>query len=165
MHLYELGFEVTGVEPSVDGSRIASTTPLDLREGSTEDDLVETFGQFPIVLSLEVIEHVYSPARFAKCVTELLVPGGIAIISTPYHSYLKNLALAASGKMDSHFTALWEGGHIKFFSRSTQRELFNRVGLREVDFLRSGRIPIFAKSMVAVFRKPAQGQIDSISAK
>jgi hypothetical protein len=37
-------------------------------------------------------------------------------VSTPYHGYHKNLGLALSGKMDAHFTALWEGGHIKFFS-------------------------------------------------
>jgi hypothetical protein len=46
----------------------------------------------------------------------LLSPGGVAFISTPNHGYLKTLALAVTGKMDAHFTASWDGGHIKFFS-------------------------------------------------
>ena len=41
------------------------------------------------------------------------------MLSTPYHGYLKNLALAVSGRMDRHFTALHVGGHIKFFSIET----------------------------------------------
>jgi 2-polyprenyl-6-hydroxyphenyl methylase/3-demethylubiquinone-9 3-methyltransferase len=38
-----------------------------------------------------------------------------SVISTPFHGYWKNIALAVSGKFDDHFTALWNGGHIKFF--------------------------------------------------
>jgi 2-polyprenyl-6-hydroxyphenyl methylase/3-demethylubiquinone-9 3-methyltransferase len=71
------------------------------------------------VLSLEVIEHIYAPKDYAKSVYEILQPGGLAIISTPYHGYLKNLVLALSGKMDDHFTALWEHGHIEFWSMKT----------------------------------------------
>src|SRR6185312_11696355 len=101
---------------------------LNLRVGSAYDDLRARFGTFPFVLSLEVIEHVYEPRRFAQAVFHLLEPGGLAIISTPYHSYLKNVALAVSGKMDSHFTALWDGGHIKFWSRSTLTVLLKEAG-------------------------------------
>lgn len=153
--LSDLGYQVTGVEPSSAGSALASELGLNLHQGSTEDDLAARFGQFPIVISLEVIEHVYSPATFARRVADLLEPGGIAVISTPYHSYLKNLALAVSGKMESHFTALWEGGHIKFFSRQTLGQLFAQFGLEEVAFRRVGRFPVLAKSMVGVYRKPA----------
>jgi 2-polyprenyl-6-hydroxyphenyl methylase/3-demethylubiquinone-9 3-methyltransferase len=117
------GYTVSGVDPSSSGIAIAQRLCPDTRleVGSSEDDLRARFGRFDTVLSLEVIEHVYSPGHYAKTIDDLLEPGGIAIISTPYHSYLKNLALAASGKMESHFTALWEGGHIKFWSRATIR--------------------------------------------
>ncbi len=153
LFLTELGYKVTGVEPSAHGLALASKLGLDLHPGSTEDDLARIYGQFPCILSLEVIEHVYSPAQFAERVSSLLQPGGIAVISTPYHGYLKNLALAITGKMDAHFTALWEGGHIKFFSRKTLGELFAKEGLQEVDFYREGRIPFLAKSMIGVYRK------------
>ena len=152
--LRDLGYEVTGVEPSLQGYEMASHLDLNLHQGSTDEDLAERFGRFPIVISLEVIEHVFSPATYARRVNDLLEPGGIAIISTPYHGYLKNLALALTGKMESHFTALWEGGHIKFFSRRTLGIAFARFGLEEIAFRRVGRVAPLAKSMIGVYRKP-----------
>lgn len=150
----KLGYAITGVDPSAAGSKIASARDIDLHQGSTEEDLAEKYGTFLMVLSLEVAEHVFSPRLFAERIFDLLEPGGVAIISTPYHGYLKNLALAITGKMDGHFTALWEGGHIKFFSRETIGTLFRRAGMEEVGFERVGRIPQLAKSMICVYRKP-----------
>lgn len=74
------------------------------------------YGRFPLVVSLEVVEHVFDPRHYARTLFDLLEPGGVAVVSTPYHGYLKNVALAVSGKLKSHFTELWDGGHIKFFS-------------------------------------------------
>jgi 2-polyprenyl-6-hydroxyphenyl methylase/3-demethylubiquinone-9 3-methyltransferase len=148
------GYRVTGVDPSCPGIAIAHEAypSLDLHVGATDLDLSATYGTFDVVLSLEVVEHVFSPRQYSERVRDLLNPGGIAIISTPYHSYLKNLALAVTGKMDTHFTALWEGGHIKFWSRRTLGELFATVGMREIAFNRVGRIPCLAKSMVITFK-------------
>lgn len=150
------GFAVSGVDPSDSGIALAraSYPNLDLRQGSAYDDLASTFGTFPLVVSLEVVEHVYAPRKFAACVHSLLTPGGHALISTPYHGYLKNLALALTGKMDSHFTALWDHGHIKFWSRKTITALLQEVGLEVVRIRRIGRIQPLAKTMLVVARKP-----------
>jgi 2-polyprenyl-6-hydroxyphenyl methylase/3-demethylubiquinone-9 3-methyltransferase len=93
------------------------------------------------------------PRKFAKTIYDLVAFGGYGFISTPYHGYLKNVALAVSGKMDSHFTALWDGGHIKFFSIRTLGALMREAGARELAFVRVGRIPPLAKSMVCIFKK------------
>lgn len=155
-HLVQKGFDVTGVDPSESGIEIARTTNPDLRleVGSAYDDLAARYSSFPAVVSLEVVEHVYSPRLYAKCVHDLLQPGGKAIISTPYHGYLKNVALAVSGKLDRHFTALWDHGHIKFWSVKTLTELFAEQGMPCTKMYRVGRLPVLAKSMILVFRKP-----------
>jgi 2-polyprenyl-6-hydroxyphenyl methylase/3-demethylubiquinone-9 3-methyltransferase len=57
--------------------------------------------------------------------------------------------------MDAHFTALWDGGHIKFWSVATLSRLLAEAGFEIVSVTRVGRIPILAKSMVALIRKPA----------
>ena len=154
----EQGFEVKGVDPSESGIAQAreSFPDIDLRSGSAYDPLVDIFGEFPLVVSLEVVEHVYAPRRFAKCVSDLLLPAGYALVSTPYHGYLKNVALAVSGKMDSHFTALWDHGHIKFWSRRTITQLFHEAGLEVERIHRVGRIPALAKTMLVVARKLPQ---------
>ena len=77
----------------------------------------------------------------------------MAIISTPYHGYLKNLVLALSGRLDAHFTALWDGGHIKFWSKRTLRILLEEVGFEKIAF-GVGRIPLLAKSMIVTAEKP-----------
>lgn len=155
-HLKGLGYTVSGVDPSESGIAMAKAAEPDLalEVGNAYDDLASRYGRFPTVISLEVVEHVYSPRLYAKCVADLLEPGGLALISTPYHSYLKNLALALSGKMDAHFTALWDHGHIKFWSVKTLTELFSEQGLKVEKVLRVGRIPCLAMSMILQLRKP-----------
>ena len=152
----QLGWAVTGVDPSVEGIGQARQAYPNLRldEGSAYDDLSGRYGKFPVVLSLEVVEHVYAPREYARTVFDLLNSGGTAILSTPYHGYWKNLALALSGKMDQHFTALWDHGHIKFWSTKTLGELLREAGFTDVRFERVGRVPPFAKSMIAIARKP-----------
>lgn len=154
--LTEQGYDVKGVDPSEQGIAWAKQAfpHLDLREGSAYDALAQEFGTFPVVISLEVVEHVYAPRKYAVCVSELLMPGGYALISTPYHGYLKNLALAVSGRLDGHFTALWDHGHIKFWSRKTITTLLEETGLRVERIHRVGRIPALAKTMLVVARKP-----------
>lgn len=150
------GYEVIGVDPSPDGIRIAKSAHPNLRldEGSAYDDLAAKYGRFPVVVSLEVVEHVYDPRRFTATLFNLVDPGGTAILSTPYHGYLKNLAMAVTGKWDGHFTALWDHGHIKFWSMKTLSTLLREVGFESITFHRVGRIPPLAKSMIAVARKP-----------
>jgi 2-polyprenyl-6-hydroxyphenyl methylase/3-demethylubiquinone-9 3-methyltransferase len=150
------GYEVVGVDPSTSGIREAHRAypDLQLSLGSAYDDLAARFGKFQAVLSLEVVEHVYYPRKFAATLFSLVRPGGLAIVSTPYHGYLKNVGLALSGKLDGHFTALWDEGHIKFWSMSTLRQLLMEAGFGGISFQRIGRIPVFAKSMIAVARRP-----------
>ena len=158
--LAALGYEVTAIDSSKSGiAQGRQAYPhLNLFEGSAYDDLASRYGQFPIVISLEVIEHCYDPRKYARTFFDLLVPGGLGIISTPYHGYLKNLALALSGKLDSHFTVLWDGGHIKFFSAATLTQLLLETGFERPQIYRVGRIPPLAKSMIAVFKKPLSTQ-------
>lgn len=152
--LAKLGFDVTGVDPSKSGiaqSR-AAYPKVSAHVGSAYDDLAAKYGTFPLVVSLEVIEHVMDPRALTRTFLSLIAPGGLGFMSTPYHGYLKNVALAVSGKMDSHFTVLWDGGHVKFFSRETLGQLLREEGAKDVSFIRVGRVPVFAKSLVAVVK-------------
>lgn len=154
--LDQCGWQVTGVDPSTEGIQQANRNfpSLKLTQGSAYDDLANTFGTFPVVLSLEVVEHVYAPRDYARTLFSLLEPGGTAILSTPYHGYLKNLALAITGKMDDHFTALWDHGHIKFWSVRTLTQLLTEAGFTGIRFVRVGRVPSLAKSMIAIGQRP-----------
>jgi 2-polyprenyl-3-methyl-5-hydroxy-6-metoxy-1,4-benzoquinol methylase len=90
------GYAVTAVDISVDGIRLAMSSFPEIRfcNASAYDDLSKKFGKFNAVVSLEVVEHIFEPRKYAANVYGLLEQGGAAVISTPYHSYIKNLALA-----------------------------------------------------------------------
>lgn len=149
------GYQTVGVDPSLEGVAQGQRAfpHLRIEPGNAYDDLPARYGRFRTLYSLEVVEHVYYPRIYARTVANLLEPGGHAILSTPYHSYLKNLAMAVTGTLDKHFTALWDHGHIKFWSVSTLSRLMDEVGLERVETHRVGRVPALAKSMILVFRK------------
>lgn len=154
-HLSDLGFDVTGIDPSKSGIELANSAypELKLFQSSAYDDLARQYGKFPFVVSLEVIEHSFYPRKFVETLYELLEDQGVGIISTPYHGYWKNLALAVTGKLDAHFTVLWDGGHIKFFSEKTLRSLLEEAGFQKISFIRVGRVPPLAKSLIAIVQK------------
>jgi 2-polyprenyl-6-hydroxyphenyl methylase/3-demethylubiquinone-9 3-methyltransferase len=110
-------------------------------------------GYFDVVVSTEVIEHVYAPRKLVANAFEALRPGGELILSTPYHGYVKNVVVAVTGKFDAHFTALWDGGHIKFWSHRTLTTLLREAHFTEIRFYGTGRCPFLWKSMVISARK------------
>jgi SAM-dependent methyltransferase len=154
--LSELGFEVTGIDSSESGIAIAKEAypHCTFANASGYDDLAKKFGQFGLVMSLEVVQHCAYPRRIAQRLFDLVEPSGMAIISVTYHSYLKNLALAVTGHLDQHFNPLWEAGPLKFFSMENCNTLLKEAGFLNIEFRRVGRVlPIFAKSMIAVAQK------------
>ncbi len=158
--LSKLGFEVYGIDRSDSGIQIAREAFPQVRFslGDVEEDLSPDLfhaESFDIIVSTEVVEHLYRPRRLVQNAIRLLKPSGHFIVTTPYHGWLKNVVLAISGKMDNHFTAFWDGGHIKFWSRETLSRLLTEKGFTEIRFVGAGRVPYIWKSMILIARKPA----------
>jgi len=156
--LRQWGYSVVGMEPSASGIAAARhrCPELTFHQATATPSHIEALGlePFDVVVSTEVVEHCYAPRLWAVAAFTALRPGGLLIASTPYHGYLKNLALALSGKLDAHFTALWDGGHIKFWSRRTLSALLQEAGFEVVAFRGAGRWPWLWKSMLIAARKP-----------
>ena len=151
--LAELGYRVTGVDASSSGIAIA-------RRAYPKVEFVEALigrelnlGQFDLVVSSDVIEHMYRPSDVLEAARALLKPGGQILLGTPYHGYLKNLVIAATGKMDAHFSALHEGGHIKFFSVKTLSMLMKEHGFEDLSFTFYGRALWLWKNMICQARQ------------
>src|SRR5689334_14165672 len=144
-----LGYQVTGVDASASGIKIARRTypGVEFVEALIDGQL-KHLGGFDLVISSDVIEHLYRPADLLEAATSLLKPRGQILLGTPYHGYLKNLALAATGKMDAHFSALHDGGHIKFFSVRTLSKLMTAHRFVDLSFTFYGRAPWLWKNMI-----------------
>lgn len=149
------GIQAVGVEYDKEGVAVARAAHpgISFHNYGVQDDpalLLSKEGAFDAVVSTEVIEHLFSPHLLPLYAAGVLKPGGYLVLTTPYHGYIKNLLLSIFGKWDKHFTVLWHGGHIKFWSRATITELLEKCGYKVVRFDGVGRIPYVWKSMVVV---------------
>ena len=152
------GYEVAGVEPDDAGCALASRTHPEIAfyNFGVQDDpaaLMQRERPFDAVVSTEVVEHLYSPHLLPNYAAAVLKERGYLVITTPYHGYLKNLALSLSDYWDKHHSPLWHGGHIKFWSRKTLTQLLSESGFTVLAFSGVGRFPYLWKSMVLVARK------------
>ncbi|MDB6140171.1 MAG: methyltransferase [Verrucomicrobiaceae bacterium] len=151
------GFEITGVDVSDEGIMHARKAWPGIRFeklGVYDEPPAEFLEAFDVVISTEVIEHLYAPRALATLISRLLKPGGTAMITTPYHGYWKNLVMAVFDKWDSHHNVFWDHGHIKFWSPKTLRKLFEEEKFLYEDFEGLGRFPYLWMTMLMCFSKP-----------
>ena len=145
---------VAAMEPDEEGFSFAREyADADVRKIAVGEEIPADWkNAFEAIVCLEVVEHLFNPADLVKTARQTLKRDGIIIISTPYHGYLKNLALAVADKWDHHHHPTKTGGHIKFWTRNSLSQLFMSDGFREIHFEGVGRFPYLWKSMIMVFQ-------------
>jgi 2-polyprenyl-6-hydroxyphenyl methylase/3-demethylubiquinone-9 3-methyltransferase len=133
--LARMGARVTGIDAApelIEAARnhaAGQALEIDYRAA----DLFDIEGQYDLVTSLEVIEHVADPAAFVKGLARRLAPGGLMILSTPNRtawSKLLTITLAeALGRIP-------KGTHDydQFISPDRMKVLLADAGLKCVDF-------------------------------
>ena len=153
-YFVENGYNAYGTDASESGIKLASKFAADrfALQDLYNYDLPIQFEHlnFDTITSTEVIEHLYDPRKFIIFCKNILLKngGGEIILSTPYHGYIKNLLIAVAGKWDQHASPLWDGGHIKLWSKKTLSKLLVEQGFTVTDFVGCGRIPYVWKSMI-----------------
>ena len=157
-HLHKLGFKNTyGFDASLTGIAIAQKSFPEISNHFFIHNCYEKYlpihHQFKLIISMDVIEHFYSPIRYLENIYHWLDHNGYLILTTPYHGYLKNLLIIFLNKFDKHFNPLDEGGHIKFFTKNKLYSLLQRTGFKPLKLYGSGRLPYLWKSMVIIAQK------------
>ena len=152
------GCTVVGIDLSVSGIEIARKAyPGGRFEVLAADSHMLANLQAPpfdLIISTEVIEHLYAAKPYARGCFSALRPGGRFVCTTPYHGYLKNLTLSLFGRWDSHADPLWDGGHIKLWSKATLHHLLKEAGFSNLRFRGAGRLPWLWMTMVVCGDKP-----------
>ncbi len=133
--LARLGATVTGIDAAAENIAAArshaalSGLTIDYRAGGIE---ALTGESFDLVTSLEVIEHVTTPATFVAGLAAALAPGGLLILSTPNRTALSRLALITIGEGTGRIprgTHDWE----KFLTPDELTDLLDAAGLKVID--------------------------------
>ena len=94
---------------------------------------VETIdGQFDLVTSMEVVEHVADPAAFVKALAARLAPGGLLILSTPNRTAWSRLLTITIAE---GIGAVPKGTHDfdKFIAPERMKQLLADAGLSCID--------------------------------
>ncbi len=146
------GCKVVGVDMAPDGIEIARKAHPQARFEvvPANEAILKVLGEAPfdVAISTEVVEHVFDAHAWASACFDALKPGGRLVMSTPYHGYIKNMAISVLNKWDGHFHPLRTGGHIKFWSKATIARLLEFHGFENIRFIGAGRVPYLWKSMV-----------------
>jgi 2-polyprenyl-6-hydroxyphenyl methylase / 3-demethylubiquinone-9 3-methyltransferase len=130
-----MGASVTGIDaaPELIEAAQAHAAGQGLQIDYRAGELCELEGEYDLVTSLEVIEHVADPGAFVKALARRLAPGGLMILSTPNRtarSKLLTITLAEG------FGRIPKGTHDydRFISPDRMKVLLSDAGLQCVDF-------------------------------
>lgn len=133
--LARLGGAVTGVDAAAENVAVAAEhaaaggLAITYRHG---DIATLDIGQFDLITSMEVLEHVADKAAFLGALVVRLAPGGLMILSTPNRTAASRLLLVGAAEA---MGAIPRGTHDwdSFITPAELEELAAAAGLRVLD--------------------------------
>jgi 2-polyprenyl-6-hydroxyphenyl methylase / 3-demethylubiquinone-9 3-methyltransferase len=133
--LARLGAQVTAIDaaPELVAAAQAHAAARELQIDYRAAAVEEIEGQFDLITSLEVIEHVANPEDFVAALAARLAPDGLLVLSTPNATGWSRLMMITIGE---GFGSIPKGTHDfdKFITPEQMKTLLADVGLRGVDF-------------------------------
>jgi 2-polyprenyl-6-hydroxyphenyl methylase/3-demethylubiquinone-9 3-methyltransferase len=98
--LARLGANVIGIDaaPELIAAAREHASMMGLEIDYRAGDVQNLEGEFDLVTSMEVVEHVADPASFIQALATRLAPGGLLILSTPNQTSLARLMTITLGE-------------------------------------------------------------------
>jgi len=120
-----------------------------------EDLLPARAGEFDAIFSSEVIEHLFDVGTYLHAINGLLKPGGMFILTTPYHGLVKNIIIDLM-KYSSHYDPM--GQHIRFFDTKGLDYCLRMFAFQPVHWWGYGRPWPLWKSFFVVCKKVGEAK-------
>jgi 2-polyprenyl-3-methyl-5-hydroxy-6-metoxy-1,4-benzoquinol methylase len=124
--------ETIALEPSHHLAESCRQRGLQVIEKPVED--VGIPGGFDVITNFELIEHLFSPKEFLMQCSELLVEGGLLILTTPN---IKGFDLMVLRELSDNILG---PTHINYFHDGSLRILLKKCGLDVVETLTPGKL-------------------------
>ena len=128
-----LGCRVTGVELNPVVARDAARRLHRVVTGDVQS--LELVGRFDAILALELVEHLVDAEGFLRRITELLAPGGRAILSIPNVGHYSVVEDLVAGRWDYLPVGLLCYTHYRFFTRRTLTDWLERSGIERFELV------------------------------
>jgi SAM-dependent methyltransferase len=129
------GSTLFAIEPDATSAAVCRTKGFEVIE-STAERTTGWDARFELVISSEVLEHVFDPASFAASIGRLTRPGGHALVTGLAYEGFDILFLQERSKSVS------PPHHLNFLSVDGARRVFGRAGFRDVDVWTPGVLDV-----------------------
>jgi 2-polyprenyl-3-methyl-5-hydroxy-6-metoxy-1,4-benzoquinol methylase len=121
-------YDVSGIELAEDAAEHCRRTGLRVRSGVADEANLAQLGAMDVIVLLDVIEHLPSPAETLALCARHLNPGGILVITTG------DFGSPAARLAGSRWRLMTPPQHLWFFSRESIRRMTQPLGLEFAHF-------------------------------
>jgi methionine biosynthesis protein MetW len=121
---------VLAIEASPERAAVAAEHGVDVIVGVADKRTLARLGRFDVVVLMDVLEHVSSPADLLDTAIEALVSGGRVIASVPNVAHWTVRARLLLGRWDYQPVGIMDATHLRWFTRATLTKLFKSRGLQ-----------------------------------
>ena len=120
--------EIVGVEAQESAGEIAASVLDHLIVGNAEEVELEYEDYFDCVVFADVLEHLVDPWRMLRRARAFLRRNGTIVASIPNVQHWDVLANLLRGRWEYSQYGIMDKTHLRFFTRSTIRDLFVSTG-------------------------------------
>lgn len=133
--------QVFGVEIDAESAQAASPYCKDVRVADLDDPaaLAPWPDPFDVVLALDVLEHLRSPAEVLRRSATLLKPEGFVCVSIPNIAHYSVREQLLHGRFEYTDDGLLDRTHLRFFDWPAIVDLFREAGVEMADVYRIQR--------------------------
>jgi 2-polyprenyl-3-methyl-5-hydroxy-6-metoxy-1,4-benzoquinol methylase len=84
---------------------------------------------FEVIIVPDVLEHLVDPSEALRSLTKHLSPKGVIVVSLPNIQHWSGLLTIAGGRFPREPAGLFDGTHLRWFTRREAENLFSDCGL------------------------------------
>ncbi len=125
------GWEVYGTEYTDEAVKICSEKGVIMHQGKLDPENYN-LGEFDIITSFEVIEHINNPIEEVTNFHSLLRKGGLVYVTTPNFNSLLRYRLKEA------YNVITYPEHLSYYTPKTIHQLFKRIGFSKKRILTTG---------------------------
>ena len=121
---------IIGIEPDAERVQRALARGLDVHLGVLSPNFIRQHGPFDYIVFADVLEHLPNPAEIVAMARAGLKPGASVVASIPNvaHWFVRTDLLR--GRFDYQDCGIMDATHLRWFTRRTIREFFERLGFQ-----------------------------------
>jgi 2-polyprenyl-3-methyl-5-hydroxy-6-metoxy-1,4-benzoquinol methylase len=124
---------VVGVEPTPGLAATCRRRDIEVLEKPIEHLTSEEAGEFDVVASFEVIEHLFSPMEFVQHMQRLLRPGGLMMLTCPNGLGFDVETLGPLSSTVDH-------EHLNYFNPKSLSDMLLRAGMEVLETFTPGKL-------------------------